>query len=66
MSGSNSTFERGFSLLTNILSDRLLSMKHRTMESVLIISVNNKNWSQKERDDILERAVDFYLKNDRR
>eukprot|EP00112_Aurelia_sp_Birch-Aquarium-sp1_P011097 Seg2340.8 transcript_id=Seg2340.8/GoldUCD/mRNA.D3Y31 product="hypothetical protein" protein_id=Seg2340.8/GoldUCD/D3Y31 len=66
MSGSNSTVERGFSVLTNVLSDRRLSMKHRRMESVLMISVNDKNWSQKERDDILERAVDVYMEKRRR
>ena len=66
LSGSNSTVERGFSVLTNILSDRRLSMKHRRMESVLMISVNDKNWSQRERDDILERAVDIYLEKRRK
>ena len=30
------------------------------MESVLMISVNDKNWSQTERDDILERALYIY------
>ena len=66
MSGSNSTVERGFSVLTSILSDRRLSVKHRRMESVLIISVNEKNWSQTECDDILERALDIYAERRRK
>ena len=66
LSRSNSTVERGFSVLTNVISDRWLSMKHRRMESVLMISVNDKNWSQRERDDILERAVDIYLEKRRK
>ena len=34
--------------------------------SVLMISLNDKNWSQKECDDILKRAVDIYLEKRRK
>ena len=49
ISGSNSSVEHKFSILTNMLSDRQLSMKHRRMELILIIGGNYKNWTVKER-----------------
>ena len=44
-SASNSTVERAFSILTLLLSERRLHMKHSTMEEILMINLNNKNWS---------------------
>ena len=61
ISGSNSTVERAFSTLTSIFSNRRLAMKHRRMESVMIISGNDENWSAVEREDIIKRAVEIYL-----
>ena len=49
ISGSNSTVERAFRTLMSILSNRRLAMKHRRMESIMIISGNDKNWSAVER-----------------
>ena len=48
-------------MLTNMLSDRRLSMKHNRIESVLLIAGNDKNWSAREREEIIERAVGIYL-----
>ena len=66
VSGSNSTVERAFSTLTNILTDKRLSMKHKRMEQILIISSNDKNWTIQERNEIIERAVDIYLQKRRK
>eukprot|EP00795_Rhopilema_esculentum_P011494 gene11494-21711_t len=43
LSGSNSTVERAFSVLTSMLSDRRLSLHHETMEDLMLIKCNNKN-----------------------
>ena len=45
ISWSNSSVECAFSILTNMLSDRHLSMKRRRIELILIIGANNKNWT---------------------
>ena len=45
----------------NNLVDRWLSMKHRRMDLVLMISVDDKNWLQKACNDILKRVIDVYL-----
>ena len=66
ISGSNSSVERAFSILTNMLSDRRLLMKNRRMESILIIGANDKNWTVKERSEIFERALDIYLEKRRK
>lgn len=65
ISASNSSVERSFSTLTNILSDRRLKMSHSTLENLIIIKGNDRNWSQKEREEILSRAVSIYLKKRR-
>ena len=36
-------------------------MKHSTMEEILMINLNNKNWSSVEGEEIIERAVEKYL-----
>ena len=58
LSGSNSTVERAFSLLTLLLTDRRLSMSHNTMEDMIIININDKLWSSAEREDILRTAAE--------
>ena len=37
-------------------------MKHRKMESMLIISSDDKNQSDVERIEVIERVLDIYLK----
>ena len=61
LSGSNSTVERAFSLLTLLLSDKRLSMSHNTMEDVILININVKLWSNVERDEIVKAAAERYL-----
>ena len=36
-------------------------MKHSTMEEILMINLNNKNWSSVEGEEIIVRAVEKYL-----
>ena len=61
MSGSNSTVERAFSLLTLILSDRRLSLKHKVINDIMLIKGNDKIWSPEEKTQLMERALDIYL-----
>ena len=61
LSGSNSTVERAFSLLTLLLSDRRLRLKHKTLEEIMIIKINNKIWTKAERNEIIESALNKYL-----
>ena len=64
-SGSNSSVERSFSTLTNIMSDRRLKMSHLTLETLIIIKGNDRNWSENERGEIISQAVSIYLKKRR-
>ena len=61
LSTSNSMVERAFSLLILLLSDKRLSLKHETIESWIKINLSDKIWTEKEKNGILERAVDVYL-----
>lgn len=61
ISGSNSTVERAFSVLTTMMSDRRLRSSHKLIEDRLIIEVNDKNWSKEERSEIIETALGKYL-----
>jgi hypothetical protein len=53
--------ESGFSHLTALLNDRRLSTKHSTMENLLLLKVNNINWTEKDRDEIIDSALDDYM-----
>ena len=43
------------------MSDRPLSMSHNMMECCIMISGNDSNWSKREREQVIERAVDLYM-----
>ena len=62
LSASNSTAERAFNILSLLLSDRRLSMKYSTIEKLLLLNVNDKNWCDVEREELIEQAVEMYLK----
>ena len=36
-------------------------MCHETMASLMLININDKIWTQQEREEIIQRAVDKYL-----
>ena len=65
ISASNSAVERVFSILTTVLSDRRLTMRHETMEDCVIIAANSRLWTEKEKDEILNGAVERYMKKRR-
>ena len=58
--------ERGFSILTGMMSDRRLSLKHETLEDLLMVKVNHGNWTEQERNEILQRALDSYMSTRRK
>ena len=49
ISGSNSKVERTFSTVSNILSDKRLSMSHSTLNDNLIVYGNHSLWNKDER-----------------
>ena len=65
ISGSNSSVERTFSVVTNILSDKRLSMRHGTINESLIVYGNDDLWTTEERTEIINCAVEIYLKKRR-
>ena len=66
ISSSNSAVERCFNILTQILSDTRLSMKHDTVNMLMIIKCNNMIWSEEERNDLIQRATEIYMKKTRK
>jgi hypothetical protein len=66
ISGSNSSVERMSSVVTNILSDKRLSMSYPTLNDSVVIYGNDGLWNLQEKDKIINRAVEIYLaKNNR-
>ena len=63
ISGSNSSVECKFSVVTNILPDKRLSMRHETINESPNIYGNDGLWSTEERYEIINRAVEIYLKS---
>ena len=61
ISASNSIVKPVFNILSLIISDRHLSMSHNMMECCIMISGNGSNWSKREKEQLIERAVDLYM-----
>ena len=59
---SNSTVERGFSLLSNISTDKCLRISHKTMENCLLVAANTVNFTSAERDQIINDANKYLQK----
>ena len=66
VSSSNSAVERCFNILSQILSDTRLSMEHDTVNMLMIIKCNNMIWSEEERNDLIKRATEIYMKKTRK
>ena len=60
LSGSNSTVEKAFSLLTLLMSDRQLKLAHNTTENLMIININDKLRASTEREEIVVKAAQKY------
>ena len=63
ISGSNSSVVRSFSVLSLILSDRRLRSSHDVIDDIM---GNDKNWSENEREEIIERALAIYMRKNRK
>ena len=66
ISGSNLTVKRAFSTLTQIITDRNISLKHKSIEDIMRIEYNDANWTEKEKEDIIERAQEIYCERRQR
>ena len=64
ISGSNSTVERAFSVLTNMLSDQRLCSHHATMNMLLNIRINDQLWHEEDKE-VIDRVLDIYLEKRR-
>ena len=49
-----------------MLSDRRLKTLHDLMNFLIALKINDRNWSEKERSEILQRALEIYLSKSRR
>lgn len=65
ISGSNSQVERTFSVVTNILSDKRLSMNHDTLDDCIVILGNNSLWTVAEKEEIITLAREKYMRKRR-
>ena len=63
--GSNSAVERGFSILTMMLSDIRFKKSYDLMNFRIALKINDRNWTEKEGSEIL-RALEIYLSKSRR
>jgi hypothetical protein len=66
MGPSNSTVEKGFSMLNAMMSDRRLSLGADTMEDLFLVKGNQSVWSPQEVEEILSESVERYLGGHRR
>ena len=66
ISGSNSQVERTFSTVTNILSDKRLSMNHNTLEDCLVILGNDSLWTKHEKGEIMQASRELYMNKRRK
>ena len=65
ISGSNSSVEHAFSLLTRMLSDQRLSTSHAMINMRLSIKVNDALSSKDEKEMLIEPALQIYHKKRR-
>ena len=60
MSGSNSTVERAFSMLTLMLSYLQLSLRQKVINDIMVIKGKDNVSSPEEKALLMERALDIY------
>ena len=66
LSGSKSSIERAFSVLTMMLTDKRLKSWHDLLEMRMLVKINNKNWNNRDREEIIKRALEIYVSSKRR
>ena len=60
-SSSNSSVERASNLLTMLLTDQRLTTSHDTLNTVLNIKIDNKIFTESEKNKILVAAVKSFM-----
>ena len=63
---ADSAVERGFSMLTNILTNWHLKMSHSTLENLILIRCNDSIWLDYERNEIIQPAADIHFAKQRK
>ena len=63
LSSSNSSVKQAFSLLTLMLSNRRLRMKH-TLQDIMSININDKLRTPQESEELIDCAVQNFSQND--
>ena len=48
------------------MTHRCISLKHKSIEDIMIIKCNDANWMQKEKEDIIEWAREIYCEKKER
>nr|XP_047143305.1 zinc finger protein 862-like [Hydra vulgaris] len=66
ISGSNSQVERTFSTVTNILTDKRLSLSHEALADCVVIHGNHSLWTKEDYNDLIERSLAKYMKKRRK
>ena len=64
-SSSNSFVERASNLLTMLLTDQRLTTSHDTLNTVLNIKIDNKIFTESEKNKILVAAVKSFMEKRR-
>ena len=64
-SSSNSSVERASNLLTMLLTDQRLTTSHDTLNTVLNIKIDNKIFTESEKNKILVAAVKSFMEKRR-
>ena len=64
-SSSNSSVERASNLLPMLLTDQRLTTRHDTLNTVLNIKINNKIFTEREKNKILVAAVKSFMEKRR-
>ena len=64
-SSSSSSVERAFNLLTMLLTDQRLTTSHDTLNAILNIKINDKVFTESEKNEILLAAVKGFMEKRR-
>ena len=65
-SSSNASVERSFNLLTMLPTDQRLTTRHGTLNAILNIKINDKVFTESEKNEIVVAVVKSFMKKRRR
>ena len=63
---ADSAVERGFSMLTNILTNWHLKMSHSILENLTLIRCNDSIWLDYEQNEIIQSAAGIHFAKQRK